>query len=187
MERLSGTEDRGAIIVVDLVHDFVDGIFKTERSLEVARNTEKFLEKVSKKLNVILTRDAHIEDDPEFKIWGPHCIDGTPGAELYGNLAKFSDRIISKRHYDAFFDSDLDGYLRARKISRVYICGISTDICVEHTLCGAFFRGYEVNIISDLCASLDIRAHEDAVKRMKVLYGARELSYKELEDIYVEK
>ena len=33
----------------------------------------------SRGIQIISTVDAHTEDDPEFKIWKPHCVAGTAG------------------------------------------------------------------------------------------------------------
>jgi len=36
---------------------------------------------VEKSYPIIATMDAHSEDDPEFKIWKPHCVVGTTGQQ----------------------------------------------------------------------------------------------------------
>ncbi|MGP6239425.1 cysteine hydrolase family protein [Cuniculiplasma sp. SKW4] len=179
--------ENAALVVIDLVGDFVDGKFGSDRAVKIANETRKIVEKLYGKIEIVMTRDAHIVNDPEFKIWGEHCLDGTKGSELYGDLSRFASRIIPKRHYDAFFDSDLDGYLRARGIGRLYISGISTDICVQHTVAGAFFRGYSISLIEDLCTSIEQKNHRDAVERMKTIYGVKVISLREFEDIYVER
>lgn len=176
-----------ALIVVDLVGDFVDGKFGSDEAVKIANQTRETVSKLYEKMEIVMTRDAHIVNDPEFKVWGQHCLDGTKGSELYGDLSRYASRIIPKRHYDAFFDSDLDGYLRARGVKELYISGISTDICVEHTVAGAFFRGYDIGLIEDLCTSIEPKNHKDAVERMKSIYGVKVILQREFEDIYVEK
>lgn len=168
-----------AIIVVDIVHDFVDGKFGSERAESTAAKIVEFLRDVRRK-EVILTADTHVKDDPEFEIWGEHCVEGTWGSEFVDGLEKFGTRVIRKRHYDAFYDSDLDGYLRARKVQSLIIFGISTDICVRHTVAGAFFRNYKTSVIEDLCSSIDPEKHNEAISEMKRLYGTRILSRKDV-------
>ena len=179
--------EKSAFLVIDLVGDFVNGKFGSEEAIEIAEKTKETINKVAGKIEIVMTRDAHISNDPEFKIWGEHCLEGTVGSEIYGDLKLYPTRLISKRHYDAFFDSDLDGYFRAREVKRLYISGISTDICVEHTVAGAFFRGYEIFLIEDLCTSIDPKRHGDAIERMKSLYGVNVIHQREFEDYYVEK
>ncbi len=171
-DRINNDTSNEAIIVVDIVHDFVDGKFGSERALKTASDIIEFLKRV-KRREVILTADTHVRDDPEFSIWGEHCIEGTWGSQLLDALIEFGTRIIRKRHYDAFFDSDLDGYLRTRNIQSLIIFGISTDICVRHTVAGAFFRNYHTSLIEDLCSSIDPERHEEAVSEIRRLYGTR--------------
>jgi nicotinamidase-related amidase len=159
-----------AFIAVDLVHDFIEGKFGSNRAIEVAKDSVNFLSSLNKKEKIVLTIDSHLKNDPEFEVWGEHCVKNTLGSELYQGLKDLEAYRIYKRYYDAFFQSDLEGYLKANSVKELYIFGISTDICVEHTVAGAFFRYYKINVIEDLCCSIDIKEHEQALNRMKKLY-----------------
>lgn len=167
------TQGKRAIVVVDLVNDFVTGVLGSRQAEQTAKKAASVIEKVQDKIDVIYTKDSHLKNDPEFKVWGTHCVDGTPGSELYGPLMKLRGYHIKKRHFDSFHDSDLDGLLRALGVEDLYICGISTDICVLHTASGAFFRYYGITIIADLCAAIDEAHHERALEDMKRNYGAK--------------
>ncbi len=162
-----------AWVVVDLVNDFVSGKFGSPGAVEVARKTSSVISQLNGKVELVFTLDTHILNDPEFRVWGEHCVEGTAGSNLYPDLEKFNGFRIRKRHYDAFYNTDLDGYLRDKKIENLYISGISTDICVIHTVAGAFFRRYSVSLIEDLCTSIDPKNHDLAVSYMKEKYGAR--------------
>ena len=165
-------EMKSAIVVVDLVNDFVSGVFGNERAQQTVRKTSMFLERVNGSLPLIFTQDTHIENDPEFAVWGTHCVSGTGGSMLAEELTKFKGYRITKRHFDSFFDSDLDGVLRSNAISHIYLCGISTDLCVLHTAAGAFFRNYRISVISDLCSSIAEEDHSVALNNMNNNYGA---------------
>ena len=162
-----------AIVVVDLVNDFVTGVFGNERAVRTAERIATFLRKVGGSLPLIFTLDTHLENDPEFAVWGRHCVSGTEGSMLVEGLSGFGGHRITKRHFDSFFDSDLDGVLRANAISQTFLCGISTDICVLHTVAGAFFRNYGISVISDLCSSIAEENHNIALDNMRRNYGAR--------------
>ena len=175
---------KSALLVVDIVNDFVSGIFGSENSTEVSIRISDFLRLANGKADVIFTLDTHIPNDPEFKVWGEHCLIGTWGSQQVDSLKGVPGYRITKRHFDAFHDTDLDGYLRANGIGSLYIFGISTDICVLHTAAGAFFRYYDINVISDLCGSISPERHLEALAFMKRNYGARILTSKEaLEEI----
>ncbi len=160
-----------AFIVVDLVNDFVNGRFGSEEAVKVAEKAAELLGKISGKEEVIFTLDTHIPNDPEFRIWGEHCLMGTEGSELYPSLEGIAGYRIRKRHYDAFFQTDLDGYLRARDIRDLVIFGISSDICVLHTCAGAFFNNYRAVVVEDLCAAIDREHHNEAMKFIERNYG----------------
>ena len=160
-----------AFLVVDLVNDFVIGKFRSKKSEEVAKKAAVFLGNVPAGSEIIFTLDTHVKNDPEFRVWGEHCLIGTEGCELYAALRDIPGYRIRKRHYDAFFQTDLDGYLRARNVKSIVIFGISSDICVLHTCAGAFFNKYDAIVLSDLCASIDEKRHSDAMEFISRNYG----------------
>lgn len=183
MEKMlnGGSGVKHAWIIVDLVNDFVSGRFGSERSLQVAEKTGEMIRKLGGAIPIVFTMDTHISNDPEFRVWGEHCLQGTEASELHQSVSHFRGQRIRKRHFDSFFESDLDGYLRATKTENLFISGISTDICVQHTAAGAYFRYYGINIISDLCSSISESSHETALDFMRKNYGARIIKAEEFE------
>jgi nicotinamidase/pyrazinamidase len=162
-----------AWIIVDMVNDFVTGKFGSEAAAVAAVNTGKALSQIGDKLLVVFTLDTHVPGDPEFRIWGEHCLVGTSASELDKNVSSYTGYRIRKRRYDSFLDTDLDPYLRMHNVTDLFISGVSTDICVAHTVAGAFFRYYNTAVIKDLCASIDPSDHSRALKSMKKYYGTR--------------
>jgi nicotinamidase-related amidase len=171
---------KSALIIVDMVNDFVTGKFGSKGAVEVLKRLPRIINNAEGKMEVVFTLDTHISDDPEFKVWGEHCLMGTRASELAPELEGFAGYRIRKRHYDAFFDTDLDGFLRARGVSILFICGVSTDICVQHTVSGAFFRNYEINVIKNLCAAIDPKRHEESLSFMERNYHAKLINDSEL-------
>lgn len=162
---------RSAWIIVDLVNDFVEGVFGSSRAMGVVQETSRVLSTLKDRLLIVFTQDSHIHNDPEFRIWGEHCLMDGEGSKLHRMLNGFQGYRIRKRHYDAFYDTDLQGFLLANDIRKLYISGISTDICVQHTVCGAFMRYYDISVISDLCTSIDGRRHDESLNYMSRNYG----------------
>lgn len=161
------------IIIVDMVNDFVSGKFGSEQKKSLASKVRETLLQIPERIPLIFTQDSHLKNDPEFKVWGEHCLLGEWGSEICPELSGFRGYRLRKRHYDAFFETDLDGYIRAMGIDHLYIFGISTDICVLHTASGAFHRYIPFSIPQDLCASIDAELHGDAIDFIKRNYGAR--------------
>ena len=75
--------------------------------------------------------------------------------------------IIRKGHndkvdsYSAFVEADgktktgLDGYLKARGVTSVYVCGLATDFCVAWTALDARKLAFNAAVIEDLCRGID--------------------------------
>lgn len=102
-------------------------------------------------------------------LWPDHCVMGTDGADLHSGLhIPHAQLILRKGHhravdsYSAFIEADrvtrtgLDGYLTARGIRRVYICGLATDFCVAWSALDARRLGFEAVVIEDACRGIDL-------------------------------
>ncbi len=159
-----------ALLIVDMIHDFVDGKFGSDAAASAVPKIRELAEKFQ---NIIFLCDSHHEGDPELSMWGEHAMEGTKGAEIVDELKPIVGHIIKKNTYDGFFQTELDRTLKERGVEEVYLCGVATDICVMHTAFGAFARGYRVHIIEDACAGTTPDAHEWALNYMERIYGAK--------------
>src|SRR4051812_41278456 len=101
-------------------------------------------------------------------LWPDHCVQGTDGAALSKDLAiPHAELIIRKGFhkdvdsYSAFLEADgktstgLAGYLKGRKIKRVFVAGLATDFCVAWTALDARKAGFEVYVVEDACRGID--------------------------------
>ena len=90
-----------AILVVDMLNDFVTGALTCDRAKAIVPATAELLDAARKAgVPVIFCNDAHIAGiDRELKLWGDHAIAGTEGAEVIPEL-KLSDKdyVVPKRH-----------------------------------------------------------------------------------------
>jgi nicotinamidase-related amidase len=172
-----------AVIVVDMINDFVAGIFKSDRAARIIPNISALLEHARKaKVLVIYATDAHLpEIDPEFDVWGRHAEAGSWGAEVIDELTpKEGDFRVIKRKYSAFQGTDLDQLLRELKVDTVILTGVVTDICIQHTAADAFFRGYKVVVPKDCVEAVDEATQEASVKFIERTYGSTVTTSKEL-------
>ncbi len=67
--------------------------------------------------------------------------------------------IFEKHQYDAFYQTGLDEYLRAKSINTLIVCGVMTNLCVETTIRSAFVHGYECILAADATASYNYEYH----------------------------
>jgi len=99
--------------------------------------------------------------------------DGPPGNPHHPGLAGWklldglnvqpADTIIHKKSCDAFLDTSLEEFLRARSIDRLIVTGCATDYCVDTTIRSALARGYPTIVPSDGHTTSD-RLHLAATK-----------------------
>ncbi len=76
------------------------------------------------------------------------------------------DLLIAKRHWGAFYATDLDQHLRRRQIRTIIMGGIATNIGVESTARAALDRGYHLLFAEDAMSSISAEAHNFAVQQI---------------------
>jgi nicotinamidase-related amidase len=174
---------RTAVIVIDMINDFVTGVFKSNRAVKIIPNVKNLLDHARKqKAPVICVTDAHLPQiDPEFDVWGKHAEAGSWGAEVIDELKPGKgDFRVFKRKYSAFQGTDLDQLLRELRVDTVVLTGAVTDICIQHTAADAFFRGYKIVIPEDCVEAADAATQETALRFMRKAYGPEITTSKEL-------
>ena len=163
-----------ALLVVDMIHDFVDGKFRSEGAKKIISVVKKLIEKFRREGMVIYLRDSHTPHDPELKVWGEHAMSGTWGSQIVEEIKpREGDVVIEKRTFDGFLFTSLEKILCDNNVEEVFICGVATNICVQHTVFGAFARGFEVSVVEDACSGTTEEEHRYSLRYMKNVYGAR--------------
>jgi nicotinamidase-related amidase len=166
-----------ALIVVDMQNDFASqgGLLYNPATEAIKPQIRLLINQARKEgLPVIFTQDWHRADDPEFEIWPPHAIEGSPGAAIIPELeVRQGDYTIRKRTYNAFFATDLDLLLRDLAIERLVICGTVSNICVLNTAGDAALWGYRVVIPQDAICALNEFDQQAALRQASFLYQAQ--------------
>ncbi len=166
-----------AVIVVDMLRSFMESghpLYAGDKAREIIPNVQKLLEReLARGSKIFYVCDNHDPDDLEFEMFPPHCVAGTPEAEVIPELAGYTGEIIPKKRYSGFFNTDLAARLKELKPGKLIICGVLTDICVMHTAADARNRDYEVAVPVDCVASPDEKAHRFALEHMAKVLGVR--------------
>ena len=166
-----------AVLVVDMLRGFLEEgypLYTGEKARSIIPNIQRLLEQeLAQGSRVFFLCDHHTPDDPEFKIFPPHAVEGTVEAEVIPELTRYPGEIIPKRHYSAFFDTLLDVKLEELKPEKLIVCGVSTSICVMYTVADARNRDYEVEVPIDCVASPDEAKHRFALEHMERVLGAK--------------
>lgn len=97
---------------------------------------------------------------------------GTWDAELVDELQpQPQDFVIDKSRYSAFYGTTLEPALTSMGISRLVICGVTTNMCVETTARDASQRDYRTFVVSDATGELDAQRHELALATLGFGFG----------------
>ncbi|MDE1863389.1 MAG: cysteine hydrolase [Thaumarchaeota archaeon] len=173
-------DKRYAVLVVDMLNDFVYGRLRCARAEKIIPKIQLLLDR-TRELGVpaYFCNDAHLNGDYyEFKLWGPHALKGTAGAKIIKDLKPSRiDYIVPKRTYSAFYKTRLQSLLEKNfgkaGPDGVIIVGIHTNICAKHTAYDAFVRGFNVIIPEDGVTAFTERDHRFGLDYMKQNYGAK--------------
>ncbi len=89
---------------------------------------------------------------------------GTPGTEIHPKLGRRgSDWLITKHRVSAFYATDLETYLRANGIQRIFCSGVSTQAVVQNTIRDGHDRDYAMVLLEDCCAAHSAEEHRNSV------------------------
>lgn len=164
-----------ALIIVDMLEDFVDGKLANPKARGVIPPLRRLLEHArADGWVVVFSNDAHEPGDPELRVWGEHAMAGTPEAQVIPELEPREGEIVSpKRVYGAFDFTGLDEQLRERGVDEVVVTGQHTHICVRHTSYGALVRGYGITVPRDAVCGFEGVDEDEALAYLELAYGAR--------------
>jgi nicotinamidase-related amidase len=188
---------RAALVIIDMQRDFLEpgGFGETlgndisllkaavgpcEATLAAARAAGML---------VVHTREGHRPDlsdapkakvergEPSLRIGAPGpmgriLIRGEPGHDIIPELAPLAgEPVIDKPGKGAFYQTDLELMLRNRGIDTLFVCGVTTEVCVNTTVRDANDRGYRCVVIADACASYFPEFHAAGLAMIKAQGG----------------
>ena len=167
--------DRSALLIVDVQNDFCPGgalaVENGDRVVAPLSNLARQFE--PRGLPVFASRDWHPSDSRHFRAgggtWPVHCVAGSAGAAFHPGLElPPGAKVLSKgtgREQDGYsvFDEGLTDArttlaeeLRRSGISKIYVGGLATDYCVRGAVLGGLREGFEVAVLTDAIAAVDV-------------------------------
>ena len=172
-----------AVIVIDMLNDFVTGPIASPRVHHIIQPIKELCDKArANGIPVIYANDSHTpEIDKEFKIWGPHAVEGTPGAEVIDELKPCKgDYIVPKKTYSGFYETTMELLLRELGVDTVVITGWQADCCCRHTSADAFFRGFGIVVPRETTDTVTEEGYLGGLEYIKNIYGGIICSVDEL-------
>jgi ureidoacrylate peracid hydrolase len=168
--------DKTALLAVDLVNDYLEpaGAMPAQDCRPIIAANRRLAEAAREAgVTIVWIHPGHLEStDGLFRKRIIHALAGTWGAELHADLGVVDgERVLSKRRYSAFFQTDLDLWLREHKIDRVVVTGVALNICVRSTVHDAFFLGYDVWVAQDACRATGDREEASTLYDIQTHFG----------------
>ncbi|MRG60858.1 isochorismatase family protein [Agromyces sp. CFH 90414] len=141
-----------ALIVIDVQQGFDDPAWGPRDNPDAESNIGRLIEAwADASRPVVLVR--HDSREP-----GSTLAPGAPGNAFKPVVAGAAHELLVAKHVNSAFygDPDLDGWLRARGIRELVVCGIQTNMCVETTARMGGNLGYRVIVPLDATHTFDL-------------------------------
>jgi len=186
-----------ALLMIDMQRDFVEpGGFGEMLGNDVSRlrsaiePCKEVLEAARQAgLFVVHTREGHrtdLADAPPTKLargrlktgigdpgpMGRILVRGERGHDIIPELYPIpGEPVIDKPGKGPFYDTDLLGILRHRRIKTLIVCGVTTEVCVHTTVREANDRGFECVVPADCVGSYFPEFQRVALEMIKAQGG----------------
>jgi biuret amidohydrolase len=186
-----------ALVIIDMQRDFLEpggfgaalgnDVSRLKAAVEPCRDVLMAFRRHD--VLVIHTREGHrpdLSDAPPHKVqrgdlhlrigapgpMGRILVRGEPGHDIIKELyPQDGEPVIDKPGKGAFYQTDFDLMLRNRGVDTLFVCGVTTEVCVNTTVREANDRGYRCIVLSDCCASYFPEFHDMGLKMIKAQGG----------------
>ena len=189
-------ENNSAIVVVDMLYDFIDGSLACQNAEEAVNQALGLIcsktdgqegngeTEILDTYPVLFIRDHHPADHCSFKenggIWPVHCVAGQRGGQIHEKLQPYVREELtfdkgcdkSCEQYSGFEGRNSAGQslaevLELMDVKNVYVCGIATEYCVRNTCEDLLKAGFKVRLAVEALAYVDAEGHRKALEEMK--------------------
>ena len=189
------TRECSALVVVDMLNDFIDGSMACTGAKEAVRHAAAFIDSLTSseeadengifgQYPILFVCDHHPSGHCSFLQnggqWPAHCVEGTRGSAIHDILTPYiSEELVfykgcdcGKEQYSGFEGLNRAGQsvgeiLDILDIGTVYLCGIATEFCVKATAMDLATAGKEVRLRVDSLAYVSEEGHRKALGEMQ--------------------
>ncbi len=189
--------DKAALVIIDMQRDFLEAggfgeaLGNDVSRLQAAVGPCQATLAAARSLGMLIihTREGHrpdLSDAPRHKVergdaknrigargpMGRILVRGEPGHDIIAELYPLpGEPVIDKPGKGAFYQTDIELMLRNRGIDTLFVCGVTTEVCVNTTVREANDRGFRCIVLSDCCGSYFPEFHEAGLAMIKAQGG----------------
>lgn len=184
-----------ALVVVDMLYDFIDGSLACLNSKNAVNEAAAFIDKMTAGQNgdendildtfpILFVCDHHPAEHCSFSenggTWPAHCVAGTHGGAVHDKLQPYMNEVLTFykgcdrdcEQYSGFEGMNKAGQsmgevLDLLDIRDVYVCGIATEFCVKATCLDLLKAGFNVHLLSGALAYVDQDGHRKTLDEIR--------------------
>lgn len=167
--------ENSALLIIDMQQYFLDkkSHAYVSSSPVIIKNVVQLLAAYRKKhLPVIFTffavKDG--EENPIKNWWHESVSDGSSESKIVNILKpRPSEKVIRKNTYSAFYNTDVEQFLKQNGVKNIVMSGVLTNLCCETTAREAFIRNFDVFFLIDATAAYNEELHLSSLRTLS--YG----------------
>jgi len=153
-----------ALIVIDMQNDyFAGGKMELVGMDKALKNTLKLI-KIAKEnqYEIFFIQHFSLRENATF------FLPNSRGVQLHKDFNLNEGMIIQKNYPNSFRETTLMQKLQDAAIDNLIICGAMTHMCVDTTVRAGFDLGYKIELVSDACATKDLKFGDKIIKAQDV-------------------
>ena len=188
-------QKESALVVVDMLNDFIDGTMACLNAREAVREAAAFIDGktvpaeededgIFGQFPILFICDHHPQDHCSFiengGQWPAHCVTGTRGSAIHDLLMPYVTEELTfhkgcgreQEQYSGWEGTNRAGQSVAEilgllDIEDVYVCGIATEYCVRATAGDLKKAGKNVTVLAKALGYVDLEGHRKALREME--------------------
>ncbi len=182
-------KNKTVFVDIDTQFDFMNpnGTLYVPDAEDIIDNIKKlFVYAKEHKIKILSSTDAHKVDDPEFKLFPPHCVKDTPGnqkidastckdnilienieQDITESMLDHEQIIVESQTFDIFESINTDEIVKKLDAHNYVVFGVATDYCVKAAVLGIIKLGYNVSLVTDATKAITKEGEGKALKEMK--------------------
>ena len=182
-------KNKTVFVDIDTQFDFMNpnGALYVPDAEDIIDNIKRLFDYAKEhKIKILSSTDAHQVDDPEFKLFPPHCIKDTPGnqkieastckdniiienieQDITESMLDHEQLIVESQTFDIFESINTDEIVKKLDAHNYVVFGVAADYCVKEAVLGLLKYGYNVSLVTDATKAITKEGKEEALKEMK--------------------